>query len=134
MKLEQRVPAQVSSSPLEHGSKLRGPTSKTHGLLNRECDVKIHSLKQHEDYFRQVNLSTGPLAKAPEEGITVQRHSPNSKKRGGQAFTDLDISSDNGNARFLQRRWQQVELNEIPEGKRFKLEAEPEPRFVIMDF
>ncbi|GFU98765.1 uncharacterized protein TNCV_1214811 [Trichonephila clavipes] len=39
------VPAQVSSTSLDHGSKLRGPLPKALVLLN-SCDVNIQSINQ----------------------------------------------------------------------------------------
>ncbi|GFU85319.1 uncharacterized protein TNCV_2386241 [Trichonephila clavipes] len=44
------VPAQVSSSSLDHCSKLRGPSPKALVYLNSATFIFTHSLKQHEGY------------------------------------------------------------------------------------
>ncbi|GFV01997.1 hypothetical protein TNCV_1551511 [Trichonephila clavipes] len=47
VRLGEGVPAQVSSTSLDHGSKLRGPSPKSPRVAE-QCDVNIQSINQRE--------------------------------------------------------------------------------------
>ncbi|GFX38407.1 hypothetical protein TNCV_2343831 [Trichonephila clavipes] len=56
---EREVPAQVSSSSLEHGSKLRGPSVVKSPRVAEQCDVNIHSLTPTKDLQLQKPIGYG---------------------------------------------------------------------------
>ncbi|GFW88928.1 hypothetical protein TNCV_2683621 [Trichonephila clavipes] len=62
--LEEGMPAQVSSSLLDNGSKLRGPSPKAESRVAEQCDVNIHSLthpRRGEENTNANHLTLGGL-------------------------------------------------------------------------